>query len=276
MIAFSSAYRVVTLNVVNVRRFVKVSLTVHSGLVLQPQRRHKSLVSSDGRRFRMAVLGSGPAGFYTAYKVMSSIEDAVVDMYERLPVPYGLVRYGVAPDHPEVKVSRLSMLNLGAFHKILTHNVDLQNCEEKFAAVASSPNFNFIGNINVGGELSLSSLTHHYNAILFAYGASKDRKLGIQNEGRLNGIYSARDFVGWYNGLPEFANLSPNLEAGEQAVVIGQGNVALDVARILLTDVDSLRRTDITENALSALSRSRVRRVRIVGRRGPMQVRNPS
>ena len=124
MIAFSSAHRVVTLNVVNVRRFVKVSLTVRSGSVLQPQRRHKSHVISDGRQFRMAVLGSGPAGFYTAYKVMSSIENAVVDMYERLPVPYGLVRYGVAPDHPEVKVSRLSMLNPGTFHEILTHNVD--------------------------------------------------------------------------------------------------------------------------------------------------------
>lgn len=91
----------------------------------------------------------------------------------------------------------------------------------------------------------------------------------------MSGIYSARDFVGWYNGLPEYAHLSPDLRAGEEAVVVGQGNVALDVARILLTDVNSLRQTDITENALAALAESNVKKVRIVGRRGPMQVRNP-
>ena len=111
----------------------------------------------------------------------------------------------------------------------------------------------------------------HYDAILFAYGASKDKKLGIPGED-LNGVYSARAFVGWYNGLPEYANLNPKLDAGEEAVVIGQGNVALDVARILLTDVDALRKTDITEQALETLARSRVRSVKIIGRRGPMQV----
>lgn len=196
----------------------------------------------------MAVIGSGPAGFYTAYKVMTNIENAIVDMYEHLPVPYGLVRFGVAPDHPEVK-----------------------KCEDKFAEVASSTRFNFIGNVNVGKDLALSSLKNNYNAILFAYGASKDRSLGLPNEDRLKGIYSARAFVGWYNGLPEYADLSPDLEAGEEAIIIGQGNVALDVARTLLTDVDSLRKTDITDHALSALSKSRVRRVRVIGRRGPMQ-----
>jgi adrenodoxin-NADP+ reductase len=127
----------------------------------------------------------------------------------------------------------------------------------------------------VGRDVSLLSLTRHYDAILFAYGASKDRNLGIPNEDQLSGIYSARAFVGWYNGLPEYAHLFPDLTVGEDVVVIGQGNVALDVARILLTDVDILRRTDITENALAALSQSRVKRVRIIGRRGPMQVRNP-
>ena len=111
----------------------------------------------------------------------------------------------------------------------------------------------------------------HYDAILFAYGASKDKKLGIPGED-LNGVYSARGFVGWYNGLPEYANLNPKLDAGEEAVVIGQGNVALDVARILLTDVDTLRKTDITEQALEILARSRVRSVRVIGRRGPLQV----
>ncbi len=115
-------------------------------------------------------------------------------------------------------------------------------------------------------------MKNYYNALLFAYGASKDRSLGLQGENTLKGIYSARAFVGWYNGLPEYADLSPDLEAGEEALIIGQGNVALDVARILLTDIERLRNTDITCRALDGLSRSRVKRVRIVGRRGPMQV----
>lgn len=153
-----------------------------------------------------------------------------------------------------------------------------QNCEEKFAEVASSPNFTFIGNVSVGHapyhqtgqSVPLNTLLRHYDVVLFAYGASKDRKLGIPGESTLERIYSAREFVGWYNGLPEFANLSPDLSQGE-AVVIGQGNVALDVARVLLEDVDKLRKTDMADYALDSLSRSQVRRVRIVGRRGPMQ-----
>jgi adrenodoxin-NADP+ reductase len=151
----------------------------------------------------------------------------------------------------------------------------MKNCEEKFADVATSSRFNFIGNIDVGRDLPLSSLTRHYDAILFAYGASKDRKLGIPNEDKLSGICSARDFVGWYNGVPEHADLLPDLQAGDEAAIIGQGNVALDVARILLTDIDSLRRTDMTDHAVATLSQSRVKRVRVIGRRGPMQVRNP-
>ena len=227
----------------------------------------------------MAVLGSGPAGFYTAYRVMSKIEGAVVDMYEQLPVPYGLVRFGVAPDHPEVKVycCYLLLCLLYVCTAIsptrLTKNTECQNCEEKFAEVASSPRFNFIGNLNVGKDLPLVTLKNHYDAILFAYGASKDRKLGIAGEEKLKGIYSARAFVGWYNGLPEYADLAPDLEAGEEAVIVGQGNVALDVARILLSNVDQLRKTDITDEALATLSTSSIKRVKVVGRRGPMQVR---
>jgi adrenodoxin-NADP+ reductase len=121
--------------------------------------------------------------------------------------------------------------------------------------------------------LPLSTLAPHYDAILFSYGASKDRTLGIKGEDTLSGIYSARSFVGWYNGLPEYANLAPDMSLGEEAVVIGQGNVALDVARILLTPIDILRKTDITETAIDALIKSRVKRVRVVGRRGPLQVR---
>ncbi|CAF9934718.1 MAG: NADPH-adrenodoxin reductase [Heterodermia speciosa] len=179
---------------------------------------------------------------------MSNVDNAVVDMYEQLPVPFGLVRFGVAPDHPDVK-----------------------NCQDKFTEVASSPNFNFVGNIDIGKDLQLASLQANYNAVVFAYGASKDRKLGINGEENLKGIYSARAFVGWYNGLPEYADLAPNLSAGEEAIVVGQGNVALDIARTLLCDIDRLRKTDMTEQAVATFSESRVKRVRVVGRRGPMQ-----
>lgn len=113
----------------------------------------------------------------------------------------------------------------------------------------------------------------HYDSVLLAYGASEDKKLAIPGESTLSGIYSARQFVGWYNGLPECADLKPNLSRAEDVVVIGQGNVALDVARILLEDVDALRKTDMTEHALVELATSRVKRVHVVGRRGPMQVR---
>ncbi|KAF6825186.1 NADPH:adrenodoxin oxidoreductase, mitochondrial [Colletotrichum musicola] len=206
--------------------------------------------------FRLAVVGSGPAGFYAAYRVMSQLPGAVVDMYESLPVPFGLVRFGVAPDHPEVK-----------------------NCQEKFEAVARSPKFSFIGNVSIGDPALLSgscsvpfaTLMGHYDAVLLAYGAAEDRALGIPGESGLRGVYSARQFVGWYNGLPDYARLAPDLSKGEEAVIIGQGNVALDVARILLEDIDVLRRTDITEEALARLATSRVKRVHVVGRRGLMQ-----
>lgn len=123
-----------------------------------------------------------------------------------------------------------------------------------------------------GASVELSSILRHYDAVLFAYGAAKDRLLGIPGETTLKGIYSAREFVGWYNGLPEHAGLNPDLTQGEDAVIIGQGNVALDVARMLLEDVDVLRKSDITEHALDYLSRSRIKRVHVVGRRGPVQV----
>ena len=136
--------------------------------------------------------------------------------------------------------------------------------------MASSDRFQFIGNVTIGDQIKLASMKRHYDALLFAYGASKDRLLGVPGESTLKGLYSAREFVGWYNGQPEYSKLSPNLDA-EHAVVIGNGNVALDVARILLSTVDSLRKTDITDSALDALAKSRVKRVTIAGRRGPMQ-----
>ncbi|KAK9463080.1 uncharacterized protein V1516DRAFT_671896 [Lipomyces oligophaga] len=216
------------------------------------------------RPLRVAIVGSGPAGFYTAYRIMSKIPDGqvIVDMYERLPVPFGLSRYGVAPDHPEVK-----------------------NCEEKFEEVAGSNNFRFYGNIEIGtspkadssgfhaNSLELSVLQDNYDATVLAYGASADNQLPIPGAD-LEGVLSARSFVGWYNGHPDLSSLDIGsiLRNAQDAVIIGHGNVALDVARMLLKPVDSLRGTDIGSHALAALAESSIRRVRIVGRRGPGQV----
>ena len=127
--------------------------------------------------------------------------------------------------------------------------------------------------MDVSRTLPLRNLKPHYDAILFAYGAPQDRQLGIPGESTLRGVYSAREFVGWYNGLPEHRDLEPDLTSGGDAVIIGQGNVALDVARVLLTDVDVLRKTDMADYAVEALSKSTIKRVRVVGRRGPVQVR---
>lgn len=179
---------------------------------------------------------------------MKRIPNATVDMYEQLPVPYGLVRFGVAPDHPEVK-----------------------NCEDTFDEVAQSPRFNYVGNVRVGKDIELAAMKPHYDAILFSYGASYDRQLGIPGED-LPGVFSAREFVGWYNGLPQFQHLAPDLNAGDQAVVIGQGNVALDVARILLKPIESLKSTDISAHALETLAMSKIKSVKVIGRRGPLQV----
>ncbi|KAI5272578.1 nucleotide-binding domain-containing protein [Aureobasidium subglaciale] len=226
--------------------------TLRGSLVLQARRNAGRVYSTadSERPFRCAVIGSGPAGFYAAYRMLQKMPSARVDMYEALPSPYGLVRFGVAPDHPEVK-----------------------NCIDKFVEVAAHPSFTFIGNTTIGSApsaLPLSAIAPHYNALLFSYGASQDRKLGIAGED-LAGVLSARAFVGWYNGLPEYAHLSPALDSSDEAVVIGQGNVALDVARVLLSPLDRLRHTDMTEAALETLSKSKIRRVRVVGRRGPLQ-----
>ncbi|KAJ8099415.1 hypothetical protein POJ06DRAFT_134660 [Lipomyces tetrasporus] len=233
---------------------------------LAERQRQFSTPSNQGAKLRVAVVGSGPAGFYTAYRILEKVPPGVatVDMYEKLPVPYGLARFGVAPDHPEVK-----------------------NCQEKFEEVAQSPYFTFVGNTMVGAQplavpkqtpsfipnhIPISLLRKHYDAIVLSYGADSDKNLSSSVRGlNLTGVYSARAFVGWYNGHPEFQDLDPDVLAGEEAVVVGHGNVALDVARILLTDVDVLRKTDITEAALVKLSENKVNRVRIVGRRGPAQ-----
>lgn len=198
-------------------------------------------------QYRVAIIGSGPAGFYTSYRLIDKLPGVKVDMFEALPVPYGLARFGVAPDHPEVK-----------------------NCQDKFQEVAENESFRFIGNVKIGKDLDLKDLKENYNSVVFAYGSAEDRKLGIPGED-LNGVFSAREFVGWYNGLPQFSGMNPPLEDAEDVVVVGNGNVGLDVARILLCDVSRLKSTDITEEAYEVLKNSRVKNVKMVGRRGLLQ-----
>ncbi|KAF6776943.1 NADPH:adrenodoxin oxidoreductase [Paragonimus kellicotti] len=168
-------------------------------------------------------------------------------MFEKLPAPFGLIRYGVAPDHPDVK-----------------------NVINTFTEVARSPRFNFVGNVTVGKDLRLHELQRAYCAVILAYGASVDRRLKIPGED-LEGVLSAKDLVGWYNGAPSLSNFQPDLNCDTVAVV-GIGNVALDVARILLSSTSRLQSTDIPEPVMSVLHASKIRRVVIIGRRGPLQV----
>ncbi|XP_035002278.1 NADPH:adrenodoxin oxidoreductase, mitochondrial [Hippoglossus stenolepis] len=196
---------------------------------------------------KVCIVGSGPAGFYTAQHLIKARQDIEVDVYERLPVPFGLVRFGVAPDHPEVK-----------------------NVINTFTQTANHSRCSFYGNVNVGKDVSVKELQEAYHAVILSYGAEGNRSMGVPGED-LAGVHSAKDFVGWYNGLPSHRQLSPDLSC-ETAVILGQGNVALDVARVLLSPIDILKKTDITQLALEALAESHVRRVLIVGRRGPVQV----
>src|SRR5438093_198666 len=176
---------------------------------------------------RVAVVGSGPAGFYAAGALLSADPPAEVDMIERLPTPWGLVRLGVAPDHPNIKaVSR-------AFEKI-----------------ARQRGFRFLGNVEVGRDVTHEELTSLYNAVVYAFGAQTDRHLGIPGE-ELSGSWAATEFVAWYNGHPDFQELEFDLST-ERALVVGNGNVALDVARMLALTGEELSPTDTTDEAAAA------------------------
>lgn len=196
---------------------------------------------------RVCIVGAGPAGYYAAMHLTKNLDNVNIDIIDKLPVPYGLIRYGVAPDHPEVK-----------------------NVINQFSKVAQKDNVNFYGNIALGKDITLSQLRQHYHAVLLTYGAEEDRLLGIENENGHN-IIAARNFVGWYNGLPSDKDLKVDL-SGHTAAILGQGNVALDVARILLTPIDKLKQTDITEHALNTLAESKLKELYLIGRRGPLQV----
>src|SRR3954470_23043189 len=196
--------------------------------------------------FRVAVIGSGPAGFYAAGALLAADLPVEVDMIERLPTPWGPVRLGVAPDHPKIKsVSR-------AFEKI-----------------AAQPGFRFLGNVEVGRDLSNAELLEHYDAVVYAVGAQADRMLDIPGE-ELPGSWPATAFVAWYNGHPDFQDLEFDL-SGERAVVIGNGNVAVDVARMLALTADELAPTDTTHEAIEAFTNAGIREIVMVGRRGPAQ-----
>ena len=197
-------------------------------------------------QLRVAVVGSGPAGFYAAGALLDAEVPFEVDMIERLPTPWGLVRLGVAPDHPKLKtVSRA------------------------FERIALKPGFRFFGNVEVGRDLTHQELTQLYDAVIYAFGAQSDRRLGIPGE-ELPGSWSATELVAWYNGHPDFQELEFDLNV-ERAVVIGNGNVALDVARMLALTPEELAPTDTTDTAIEAIGASTITDIAVVGRRGPAQ-----
>ncbi|ADB50381.1 FAD-dependent oxidoreductase [Conexibacter woesei] len=194
---------------------------------------------------RVAIVGSGPAGFYAADQLLAAGElDATVDVFDRLPTPWGLVRAGVSPDHPKIKAVA------GRYEK-----------------TAARDGFRFFGNVDVGRDVPVEELRAHYHAVIYAVGASADRSMGIPGE-ELPGSHSASHVVGWYNGHPDFADHQLDL-AATTAVVIGNGNVAIDVARMLSQPRETLARTDVADHALDALGSSSIEQVVVLGRRGP-------
>ncbi|PYN33209.1 MAG: NADP oxidoreductase [Candidatus Rokuibacteriota bacterium] len=196
---------------------------------------------------RVAIIGAGPTGYYAADHLLRQDRVTVeVDMYDRLPTPYGLVRLGVAPDHQKIK-----------------------SVTALFDKVAAHPRFRFFGGVEFGKDLTLTDLRAHYHQILYCTGAQTDRRMGIPGED-LRGSHPATEFVAWYNGHPDYRDSEFDLSV-ERAVVVGVGNVAVDVARILCRTREELATTDIADYALEALSRSRIKEVYLLGRRGPAQ-----
>ena len=195
-----------------------------------------------------AIVGSGPAGFYTAEALEKAYGEAArIDILDRYPVPYGLIRFGVAPDHQSLK-----------------------SVSKRYDKVAESAGVDFIGNVSVGRDVSVAELLELYDAVILATGAPHDRKLGVPGED-LPGVVGSAEFVGWYNGHPDFADLDPPL-SGAHAVVVGNGNVALDCARILAKTRHEFEGSDIVGHALDALDHSAIRTITILGRRGPHQI----
>ena len=206
-----------------------------------------SEVGTEKNPLRVAIIGSGPAGFYTVSNFLKHTDvHAEMDMFDRLPTPFGLVRAGVAPDHQKYKT-----------------------VTRAYAKSAEQDNYRFYGNVEYGKDLSLDDLKQHYHQIIFCSGAPSDRNLNVPGED-LSGSHSATDFVAWYNGHPDYVDYEFNLDA-ESVAIVGVGNVAVDVARILLKTDKELKSTDIADHALAALRNSKVKKVYLLGRRGPAQ-----
>ena len=196
----------------------------------------------------IAIIGSGPAGYYTAEAALKQWDDDVsVDIFDMLPVPFGLIRSGVAPDHQSIKA-----------------------VAKRYETTALTSNIRFVGNVKVGRDISISELQSLYDAVVLATGAPRDKKIGLPGED-LAGVFGSAAFVGWYNGHPEFANIEPDLK-GRSAVIVGNGNVALDVARILSKTREEFAGSDIVAHALNSLTTSNIEQVTILGRRGPHQI----
>ncbi len=206
-----------------------------------------SQVGSVETPLRVAIIGSGPSGFYAADWLLRQANLVVqIDMFDRLPTPYGLVRGGVAPDHPKIKtVSKV------------------------YDKTAANPHFRFYGYVEIGKDISHAELKAHYHQIVYAVGAQTDRRLGVPGE-QLEGSHAATEFVAWYNAHPDFHHFTFDLSQ-TSAAVIGNGNVAMDVARILASSYEELHRTDIADYALEALEHSKVTDIYMLGRRGPAQ-----
>lgn len=197
---------------------------------------------------RVAVVGAGPSGFYVADSLLKQHQDVSIDLIDRLPTPYGLVRYGVAPDHQKIKsVTRL------------------------YERTCSDARVRFLGNVTFGRDLDHADLKRHYHAIVYAVGSPADRGLGVPGED-LAGSMSATEFVAWYNGHPDYVALEPDLDATD-VVVIGLGNVAIDVARVLSKSVEELATTDMADHAIARLQASKVRDITMIGRRGPAEAK---
>ena len=197
---------------------------------------------------RVAIVGSGPSGFYATEALIKSGLTVEIDMLERLPAPFGLVRHGVAPDHQKLK-----------------------QAIQLYDKIADSGEFTMLANVTVGRDITIDELCKTHHAIILTCGAETDRKLGIPGED-LNGSYTATEFVGWYNGHPDYRDREFDL-SHENAVIIGQGNVAADVSRILAKTVDELKHTDIAQHALDVLAESKIRNIYVIGRRGPAQAK---
>lgn len=200
------------------------------------------------RPLRVAIVGSGPSGFYAAEALLKSNRHVLVDMFERLPTPFGLVRGGVAPDHQKIKTSA-----------------------RVYEKTAEREGFGYLGNVTVGRDITIAELRTFYDAIIFASGAQTDRRMGIPGED-MPGSHTATEFVAWYNGHPDYRDCHFDL-SHETAIIIGQGNVAVDVCRILAKSVDELKHTDIARHALHALGQSKIRDIYMIGRRGPLQAK---